>query len=91
MQGKGRELKPTTRRDLADIIERFLDGAGKDPYEWDDFTSIPFKDPELEAVRSEVNEIAWIHQTPARGKWVSERGVAKLRELLQRLRDETKA
>ena len=39
-----------TPHEVANIIEKFLDGTGGD-WEWDDFTSLRIKDPALEAIR----------------------------------------
>ncbi len=44
---QGRELTPA---EVAQVIEDLLaDGGG--PWDWDDFISVPIKDPELEAIR----------------------------------------
>ena len=39
-----------SRAEVADIIERFLDGTGGQ-WDWDDFCSVRIKDPELDAIR----------------------------------------
>jgi hypothetical protein len=41
---------PTTRAEVKAEILKFLDGSGGD-WDWDDFTSVPIKDPFLDAVR----------------------------------------
>jgi hypothetical protein len=46
-----------TAEDVATIIRNFLDGSGKD-WDWDDFTSVPIGDVQLEAIRQQADKIA---------------------------------
>jgi len=39
-----------SREDVADTIEAFVNDTSGE-WDWDDFISIPLKDPELEAIR----------------------------------------
>jgi len=45
-----------TRREIAELLLRFLDGPIGD-HEWDDFISVRFKEPEIEAIRIKALEI----------------------------------
>ncbi len=42
-----------TADDVAGYLEEFVEGKGG-PWDWDDFTSIPITDPQLEAIRIEA-------------------------------------
>lgn len=63
-----------TAQAIADCIRDFMNGACGS-YDWDDFTSVPLKDPELEALRRDADLIP----LPA-----DEEGKARLRQLLDR-------
>ncbi len=63
-----------TAAEVAAFIDDFISGTGGE-WDWDDFTSVPLSDPELEAIRSEAELI----RLP-----VDETGVDKLRELHDR-------
>jgi hypothetical protein len=45
-----------TRREIADVIDAFLDGTGGER-DWNDFTSVYLDDPELDAVRQRCVDI----------------------------------
>lgn len=63
-------------KDVAGYIDNFLSDRGGS-WDWDDFTSIPIADPELEAIRRE----AAVVRLP-----LDRRGRAKLASLLERVR-----
>lgn len=70
---------------IADLIERFIDGTiGR--WEWDDFTSIRGKEPELEKLRQEIVLIADRFPRTTAREWCSEAGVVELRNIAARLR-----
>ena len=73
-----------TSNEVAAIIGRFLDGtSGK--YGWDDFTSIPIRDPDLNGVRRTCREL-WLHYPPIQhGHYCSEEGLEILRALVRKL------
>lgn len=81
----GRRRQPSCH-EIADTIERFLDGRG-DPWEWDDFVSIPLRDPYLERIRIRC---AYLDQEdPSSGdSYTGEEGVVVLRELVRELRSD---
>ena len=65
-----------TAEDVKGYIEDFIENRGRE-WDWDDFTSIPIADPELDAIRQEAEMV----QLP-----IDDAGYAKLRELLTRAR-----
>lgn len=64
-----------TPREVAKILHNFIAGTGGE-WDWDDFTSVPITNPDLDAIRREAEQVP----LP-----VSEDGLAKLRELLDRV------
>ena len=71
-----------TKAEVADIIERFLDGRGGE-WDWDDFLSIPIADPELDAVRQRCNAT---RDEAYRNQWCGPAGFAELRRIVAELR-----
>ena len=71
-----------TKADVADIIERFLDGRGH-KWDWDDFLSIPVADPQLDDVRRRCNET---RDDAYRNQWCGPAGFAELRRVVAELR-----
>jgi len=63
-----------TPNQAASYIRDFISGAGG-AWDWDDFTSVPIRDPILECIRQEAEMV----QLPA-----TDEGFAKLRGLLAR-------
>jgi hypothetical protein len=49
---------------VADIIQAMIDGTGQD-WDWDDFTSIPIKDPYLDEIRQRCARL-WQEYPPDR-------------------------
>lgn len=45
-----------TREGVLGYLEDFIDGRGGD-WDWDDFTSIPIRDPSLDRVREEAASV----------------------------------
>lgn len=62
--------------DVERNLRGFLDGNGGE-WDWDDFTSIPISDPALDRIRQEADAV----DLP-----LTDRGEAKLRLLLERVR-----
>ena len=71
--------------ELADIIERFINGKGSD-WEWDDFISVPIKDPELEKIRIRCLNLDKEFPAKRSGEYTSESGLKVLQEYAKRLR-----
>jgi hypothetical protein len=70
-----------SKAEVADIIERFLNGGGG-TWEWDDFISLRIEDPELDAIRARCNET---YEDGHRG-WCGPNGIAELTRIMQSLR-----
>ena len=74
-----------TRRETANIIEAFLDGTGG-KWDWDEFTSFPLQDPELERVRQVCISVPDIDPPGQPGAYCGENGLTVLRNLVRDLR-----
>ena len=70
-----------TKAEVADLIERFLDGGGG-KWDWDDFLSIPIADPELDEVRQRCDAT----RDEAYRQWCGPAGLAELRRIVAELR-----
>jgi len=77
-----------TGNDIADIIQRFLDGALRDSWEWDDFISVPLADPVLETVRRRCADLREEFPAPTADMYCGPGGHDVLRRLIARLRDQ---
>lgn len=73
LPSQGTERTPA---EVAGYIYDFIEGIGGD-WDWDDFTSVPIADPQLEAIRAEAEMV----QLP-----ITPEGMEKLRELLAQAR-----
>ena len=71
-----------TKAEVADIIERFLDGGGGE-WDWDDFLSIPIADPELDEVRQRCDAT---RDEAYRNQWCDPAGFVELRRIIAELR-----
>lgn len=77
-----------TRRSVAEVskyLEEFLSGEGN-PYEWDDFLSIPVKDPYLDSIRNRSNRLQGDYPPIEPGHWCSPEGEKLLRSMIDELR-----
>ena len=45
-----------TPKDVESYLQNFLDGRGG-AWDWDDFTSIPIRDPTLDAIREQASYV----------------------------------
>ena len=75
-----------TREEAIAVLERFLRGDSRSPYEWDDFLHSRFHVPEVEAIRRKCEEIGFVHVTAVYGRYVSEKGDRAFEALLERLK-----
>lgn len=73
----------TTRTEVANTIEEFLDGTGG-RWAWDDFCSERIADPELDAIRERC--ISVHDEFPAKQGYCNESGLKVLREIIEGLR-----
>jgi len=86
IRAKWRQLIGVRRSpdEVADLIEGFLDGTGDDR-DWDDLTSVPIVDRELNRIRSDLLRIENRYLGEVDGH-ISAEGVAKLRTIVRLLR-----
>jgi hypothetical protein len=81
---------PLSKADVAKYLEDFVNNEGGD-WDWDDFTSIPIKDPELDKVRQFCEEARLRWPAPDGRGWCSDEGLAQIRALAAQLRAEVDA
>jgi hypothetical protein len=74
-----------TREEIAKTIEGFVNGTGSQ-WDWDDFTSIRLKDPELEAIRERCISIRDEFPPSDPHAYCSEAGLEVMRRLVADLR-----
>ncbi len=72
-----------TKAEVADIIEQFLDSTAGN-WEWDDFTSIPIVDPELDAIRLRCGDL---YDDAARPAYCGLAGIREMRQMIKQLRE----
>jgi hypothetical protein len=73
-----------TPNEVAQYIENFLTGKGG-AWDWDDFTSVPITNPNLEAIRIKCGEVSFTHPS-TQGHWCNQAGLEILRDLAAKLR-----
>lgn len=71
----------------ADVIERFVNGPIGN-WEWDDFISLPSREPSAEAVRRDAACTRDDFPPNHRGEWASGAGMKRLLEIAERARKE---
>jgi len=74
-----------TSAEVADIIERFLDGTGG-TWEWDDFCSLTIENRDMEAIRLKCRELSFTHPPLVKGHYCNDEGFLLLRETVKSLR-----
>jgi hypothetical protein len=72
-----------TPHEVADIIEKFLDGTGG-RWDWDNFISVRIDDPELDAIRRTCCAVQ--HEDPDPGRYCGPTGIETMRALITSLR-----
>jgi len=70
-----------SREEVTRYIEDFISQKGRE-WDWDDFTSIPIRDPRLEEIRLRCISIDESHPPENESEWCSEAGRALLAQLL---------
>jgi hypothetical protein len=81
-------MKRLTGSDIADIIQRFLDGTPRDSWEWDDFISVALEDPVLETVRRRCAGLRDEFPPDTPDSYCGPEGVDVLEQLIAGLRDD---
>lgn len=74
------------RSDVADILERFINGTGPDD-EWDDFLSIRLLDPFLEEIRVQCNSLDIKFPPEKKGEFCNGSGIQVLKGYVRLLRE----
>jgi len=74
-----------TSEEVAKTIEAFVNGTGRQ-WDWDDFTSIRLKDPELEKIRQRCVSIPDEFPPSTRSEYCNASGLQVMRDLAQSLR-----
>jgi hypothetical protein len=69
-----------SKEEIAATINDFIEGKGG-PHDWDNFTTYPLKNPELEKIRKECFEIGIAYPGKKKTEWCSDEGVAELRRI----------
>jgi hypothetical protein len=77
-------VKHTTEY-VIEEIEKFLNGTGG-AYDWDDFTSIPIRDPHLNSIRIECAELRESYPPTSDDGYCGHEGLDRLREILDGLK-----
>jgi len=78
-----------TLRQIVDLIDELLNGT-IGPYDWNDFLTLPMKDPEIDNVRKECAAIARKYPPQNKKDWCSEAGKNELLAISERLKKEIK-
>ena len=78
---------PLNKADVAKYLEDFVNNAGGQ-WDWDDFTSIPIADPDLDKVRQFCEEARQRWPAPDGRGWCSDEGLDQIRALAAQLRAE---
>ena len=78
-----------TKQEVADIIERFVDGTGG-KWDWDDFCSHRIADPDLDLIRVKCSGLGSTHPPTMKGHFCNENGIRLMREMIQSLRSSGK-
>jgi len=58
------KYKPKTAMEIADIIERFINGTSLYPQEWNDFVESPSRDKSLDSYRRRCEELDPLVNSP---------------------------
>jgi len=72
-----------TLSDVADVIERFLEGRSLYPQEWNDFVDTAQQDKDVEASRRRCDELDWLVNRPGEP---DKDAVIELRSMVETLR-----
>jgi hypothetical protein len=77
---------PLSRAEVADLLEKFLDGTGG-RWDYDDFTQgMKFQDPLIQEIQSESADISKNYPPEKRTGFSNEEGLKVLRGFVDRLR-----
>jgi hypothetical protein len=74
-----------SRGEVADTIERFVDGICS-RWDWDDFCTAPIIDFQLDAIRLRCADLPQEFPSTQKGHYCSEAGFEVVREMVRELR-----
>jgi len=74
-----------SRAEIADTIERFLDGTCG-MWDWDNFCCVPISDPQLDSIRARCIALPQDYPPVEKGHYCSEAGIEVLRQIIFELR-----
>jgi len=78
------KVRPTTAAEVADTLERFVQGTSNE-WEWDDFLTHPLGDPRLEQIRLRCAQLD--EEFPTNDQcYCNEQGVDVIRGFISQLR-----
>jgi hypothetical protein len=80
-----RTAKDLTTAEVADVIERFVEGKTSH-WEWDDFTSVHQKDPTVEKARLKCIAVRDEFPSSSPREYCSGDGLEALRDIARQLR-----
>jgi hypothetical protein len=76
--------------ELADVIDRFVDGTAA-PWEWEEYFLVTkYNDPFLRHIQQRVLAVSFEFPPDAEGGYTNSEGLAVLRSLADRLRSEAR-
>lgn len=84
-----RKIQGPSRQEVATIIESFLNGTAESRA-WDDFTSIPLTDPELEKIRVRCAQLPKEFPPERASAYCNEQGIVVLKTYAQLLKGESR-
>ena len=71
--------------EIIKTISDFIEGKGGE-WDWDDFTTIPLRNPDLERIRKECFEIHYKYPDKDKSLYCGPEGIESLKNLLLQLR-----
>ena len=80
-----RKIQGPSRQEVATIIESFLNGTAESRA-WDDFTSVPLSDPELERIRIRCAQLPKEFPPESASAYCNEQGIVVLKTYAQLLK-----
>jgi hypothetical protein len=73
-----------TKGELASLINSFVNGTC-DEWDWDDFTSVRQKDPDIEQIRKRINLIPKEFPSNVSTSWCNQGGIKVLLDIVERI------
>lgn len=71
--------------EIADIIERFIEGKGS-KWDWDDFICSPVNDPDLDKIRIRCAQLGHEYPPTKPGQYTNEEGIRILKQYVEELK-----